>query len=403
MKYFILLVTLLFFTLPVFPQQYVQKQESQIINVLANAGFESGKANWPQTTPSTVTVVSGTQALFGSVSVKFEATSGTQTISSGLYTVPSGLKGKECHAVVNYSTNDTTSIPYIAKVIDASGTVLSTKNLDAKIVSGVPTTLPTSVTVDGWNCPTDKQVKLDIVPTAVGPWVILDNMHLGSKTGGLGNAADITNALGYVPADDAELQAVSGTVNSVSATVSALDAATLKKSANLSDVASATVSRNNLGLGSLATKSQVDLGTSDVSGTLTTDKGGTGNTSFVTGLMYASGSTITSFGNGTAGQALIVSGTTGSPYWSTVTATPSYILQSVTSTTTLTTSTHVFANATNGPYTITLPSASSTGFVLTLKKIDTVSHVVSLNTQFGQTFTYSGTTSSTSRLNTVIW
>ena len=153
MKYFIL--ALLFVT-SVFAQQYVQKQDTQIINILTNAGFESGKTGWIQTTPANVTVVSGTDALFGGASVKFEATSGTEILRSPLITVPSGLKGKECHAVVNYATNDVNDTPYVASVMDASGTVLASGTLTAKVVLGVPTTLPTSITLDGWTCPTDK-------------------------------------------------------------------------------------------------------------------------------------------------------------------------------------------------------------------------------------------------------
>lgn len=378
---------------PTFAQQYIQKQESQIINLLANAGFESGKANWPQSTPSTVTVVSGTSALFGGGSVKFEATSGTQTFSSGLYTVPAGLKGKECHAVVNYSTNDTTSIPYIAKVIDASGTVLSTKNLNAKIVSGVPTTLPTSVTVDGWNCPTDKQIKLDVVPTAVGPWVVLDNMHLGSKTGGLGNAADIVNALGYTP-----VASVSGTAP-ITITGGASNPVVGHADSGVTSGTYTKVAVNSKGhVTSGTTLSESDIPNLDASkittGILPSDRGGTSFGTYATGdLLVGSGTTLGKLPIGTSNQVLTVSG--GAIVWSTNTA--ATVLNSVLTTTVSTTLTlsndMVFVTPGTTTVTITLPSATSgTGKIITVQKTDIGPGSVMITTQGGQTIDGSSST-----------
>ncbi|AZZ37394.1 hypothetical protein CIK05_11520 [Bdellovibrio sp. qaytius] len=67
------------------------------------------------------------------------------------------------------------------------------------------------------------------------------------------SAVSIAQVLGYVPA-------ASG--------ATAIDITSLKIASNLSDLASATVARTNLGLGTLATVNFIDLGTSSASGTL---------------------------------------------------------------------------------------------------------------------------------------
>ena len=305
MKQFLFLLVLLF-TTTVYTQQYVQKQESQIINMLSNPGYESGKTSWGTNFTNSLTVVSGTQALFGSASLKFEPQSSVFTeVYSPLLTVPQGLQGQQCNAIVNYRTDEYTNY-FVAKVKDASGTELITDVLLPKIIMGVPTEGANSLTL-AFECPVSQQIELEISQTISGGYITLDGMHLGSKTGGLGTAEDIIDALGYTPADEVDLNAVSATATtalntalSVSATVNTLSGTVLYKANNLSDIASATVARTNLGLGTVA-----------VENTVPTTKGGTGQTTYATGdLLVGSGTTLVKLPIGSVGQILkVASGT----------------------------------------------------------------------------------------------
>lgn len=164
----------------VYAQQYVQKQESQIVNILTNPGFESGKTGWTFSNPTTVQTVSGTQALFGSLSLKFTPVSPTATtISSGLITVPEGLEGEKCQAIFHYRTNESTNL-FVGRVLDASGTILGSVNLAPKIVSGVPTEEKISQFID-FDCPYIKKIEQQVWQDDVGGYITIDGMHLGSK------------------------------------------------------------------------------------------------------------------------------------------------------------------------------------------------------------------------------
>lgn len=86
-------------------------------------------------------------------------------------------------------------------------------------------------------------------------------------------SAAVISALGYTPASASALTAYPTTSN------------------NLSDLASATVARTNLGLGSLAVKSHVNLAT-EVSGTLPIAQGGSKWTTHTNGLYTVSNTSI---------------------------------------------------------------------------------------------------------------
>ena len=87
----------------------------------------------------------------------------------------------------------------------------------------------------------------------------------GTTTSGLISNADYVNFANKIASSASSIAQVLGYTPAASG---AVPVGVLLSANNLSDLASATVTRNNLGLGLLATKSQIDLSSSDVSGIL---------------------------------------------------------------------------------------------------------------------------------------
>lgn len=116
-------------------------------------------------------------------------------------------------------------------------------------------------------------------------------------------SSDITTSLGYTPL-----------ASTTAAIISTLGYTPLNRANNLSDLASSATARTNLGLGSLATKSVIDLGSGDVTGTTSVVNGGTGLSSTVAqGVLVGSGATSYRIASpASAGAVLMqsVSGTT---------------------------------------------------------------------------------------------
>lgn len=466
-------------------QQYLQKQDTPIVNTLINAGFENSKSNWVISASSTVTV-STTSPIQGAASLVFDSTAASQTVRSHLYTMPSTKKTgsvSECQAEIKYLTDEPTS-KYRFQVLSASNTVVSTVTLDPVSIATVSRLF--------FTCPT--QAKSEIISTGNALPIKLDSLHLGTRKDIV--KADIVETLGYEPlasmtaATPLSISISSGASNPALSlqTTGAISGSSYTKvyvdgwgrvtsgtqiqNADLPDsgIAAGTYTKaifNTKGVATSGTTlinsdlpdsgviaavypkvtvnskgvvtSGTPLATTDLpfsgvtsgtytkvqvtsagtitsgttlvdtdiplisadkiaSGTLPAGRGGTGFSTYTTGdLLYASGTSLVKLPIGTAAQVLTVTG--GSPAWATPAsggASNTYTLQYITSSTTLTTSTHISASALGGPYTVLLPTASSTGTLLTLTKTDAASHVITLQTQFGQTIA----ASSTSRLNT---
>lgn len=324
-------------------QQYIEKQESTIVNTIPNAGFESGKGQWTISVSSTASIVSGVSALQGASSLRFDSTAVSQTVASRLISVPKSLQGKPCQLEGLYYNSEPTNY-YLIQALDASGTVLTSTSLNVL-------TSATVARLTNFNCPTTS-MQARVISTSSAAYVDLDAFHLGSIKNITKN--EVVSVLGYEPVSTVtasspisitggasnpvvslvESGVTSGTsftrvlvdgygrvtsgglilsseIESSLGYVAANSGTVLYKANNLSDLASATVARNSLGLGSLAIKNFVDLGTSEVSGTLISSNGGTGFNTYSTGdLLVASGTGLVKLPIGLNTQVLTSDGST---------------------------------------------------------------------------------------------
>jgi hypothetical protein len=184
----IILITL--FSISAIAQIYVQKQDTKIINLLSNPGFENAKSDWTSSSSATTTIVSGTNAIKESASLKFISTVTGQSVSSSLYALPLSLSGsdKNCYSKINYTTSGTT---YTHKVLNQSGTTIASVSLGStSSVSESALTFVCTVSAT-----TSVRQVIQAGATS-GTSIVLDNMHLGSE---IISKLDVTRALQYEP------------------------------------------------------------------------------------------------------------------------------------------------------------------------------------------------------------
>lgn len=189
MKNLILLTALLLNGCYAVAQQYVQKQDTPIINVLVNPGFENAKGGYTFSASSTATIVTGANAIQGSASLRFDSTAASQTVRTALYTMPSTKRTgsvSECQGDLRYSTNESTN-KYLFNILNASGTVISTKILE-------PVSIATTA-INFFTC--TPSAMGEVISTGSALFVDLDSLHLGSRKDLL--KIDVTESLGYEP------------------------------------------------------------------------------------------------------------------------------------------------------------------------------------------------------------
>lgn len=291
-------------------QQYVEKQESTVINLHKNAGFENGKAGWLFSAPETVSVITGNSALQGSTSIRFESTGASQTVASTLLKVPPILVGSKCQAETSYFTHECSN-PYYLQALNASGTVIASKVLECSVLMGIPFDFVLTETLDIDECPA--QIKTQIISSGVAEKIDLDSNHVGSVI--RLNSEAIADELGYEPVQSVT---ASGGITITGDLINPVVALTP------SGVTSGTYTKvtvDGFGLvtsGSGLTESDIpNLSASKItSGAVAVANGGTGQTTYSTGdILVASGSTLVKKPIGSQGQVLTVNPLTGTADW----------------------------------------------------------------------------------------
>lgn len=101
----------------------VDKQAVWGRNVLANGGFENGKAGWTASGGSFATVMSGSNLLTGKVTVTWDSNGASQTLTTSA-TIPKGLYGKNGVAVCKTQTPSGTATHTLG-VTATAGTLVS--------------------------------------------------------------------------------------------------------------------------------------------------------------------------------------------------------------------------------------------------------------------------------------
>lgn len=140
------------------------------INVLQNAGFESGITNgWTNTGGTFSAVTAGANLLIETRSATFDASATSQSVQSTAYTVPNGLKGLPCSASILYLGGDAN---LSLQVFDGS-VVLANRTL---VTATVPTFYPVPFV-----CPTSGTIQLRVISSADAALVSLDQMYLGQN------------------------------------------------------------------------------------------------------------------------------------------------------------------------------------------------------------------------------
>lgn len=135
---------------------------------------------------------------------------------------------------------------------------------------------------------------------------------------------------------------------------------------------------------SLSASDIPDLDASKITtGILPVPQGGTGVSTTATGsLLVGSGTTFVNLPAGADGSFL--GNTGGFPEWKNVPTGQSLTISQTTSNTTVSATTLNLVSSTAGVFTLTLPSASTTGQIVSFKKTDSASNVVTIATQFSQ-------------------
>jgi len=140
-------------------------------NLLENPGMEAGKATY--TITGGASAVETSAPLIGKQSLKWDASATTQYFSSTQYTVPAGLKGRDCEIGVLYLWSSGTATHLALQAYDGTNVLAEA---DFAVTSG-SISEPMSII---FTCPTSGTIGFRVKSTADAAEITLDEAWVGS-------------------------------------------------------------------------------------------------------------------------------------------------------------------------------------------------------------------------------
>lgn len=142
------------------------------VQLLDNGGYESGiTLDWSNTGGTFAVVTGGANLLIGKRSATFTASAGSQSVQSGLHTVPNGLQAQACVASMMYKGGDT---GLTFEALDNSSNILASQVLQTA-------TTPQVVSLP-FLCPSSGSIRLKVLSSSSASLVAIDQMFLGQNT-----------------------------------------------------------------------------------------------------------------------------------------------------------------------------------------------------------------------------
>lgn len=148
----------------------------KVRNYASNPGFEGRTVGWTPSGSSTLTILSGSSALEGSLSGQWDPSATSELLSGVAVTVPEGLKGNQCSVEMRYKWTSGVSGEIELQAYDGSNPLVQ--------LPLEPTTsnVPAQPAVAIFPCPSSGTIQWRLASTADAAAIDIDQVHLGEPT-----------------------------------------------------------------------------------------------------------------------------------------------------------------------------------------------------------------------------
>lgn len=163
------------------------------VNILPNPDFERNRSGWSASGGAIAHQNSGSNLLFGSGSLAWNASAAAQILNTRLYSIPNGFVGQSCQAEITYKWATGVAGDLQFKVIDGAASDLAVLNLEPTVGSN------TRVAQLFFTCPaTPQTLRIQLLAVGADPAEIaLDKAFLGSGRSNMQMAGARVDATAY--------------------------------------------------------------------------------------------------------------------------------------------------------------------------------------------------------------